>query len=62
MIVLILLLATELVADTRLRGGCPAKETEAPWVVYIRKCACQSWGRMSYQKFSSIIVNHNNTK
>ena len=38
MIVLIILLVTEVVADNnRLRGGCPAKETEAPWVVYIKR-------------------------
>ena len=37
--VLILFLITEIIADNRLKDGCQVKETEAPWVVYIRNCA-----------------------
>ena len=37
--VLMLLLITGIIADNRLRGGCYVKDTEAPWVVYIRNCA-----------------------
>ena len=39
MIVLILILTSKVIADNRLRDGCEAKETEAPWIVYIRNCA-----------------------